>query len=113
MFCYLLDPLDLEVACAQNGQEAVEMVRKRAYDLISMDVHMPKMTGPKAIKEIKSIRPEQKIVLFSSSSDPTYKDEDEVDERWGIPCLYKPFDVNELYRILEQMIGSVPHKSAS
>lgn len=112
MFCYLLQSLNLEVSCAENGQEAVEMVEKRAYDLIFMDVRMPKMTGPEAIRKIKALRPEQKIVLFSSSSDPTYTFEEELEREWGTPCLYKPFEEEEIFRILDQMIGPLPQGKA-
>jgi len=39
---------------AENGQEAVELARKELPALVMLDIHMPKMDGLTACKEIKS-----------------------------------------------------------
>ena len=51
---------------AYNGQEAVELFQASlktdcAYDLIVMDIIMPKMDGFEAVKEIKKIQEKEKI----------------------------------------------------
>ncbi|OGR41748.1 MAG: hypothetical protein A2X35_12815 [Elusimicrobia bacterium GWA2_61_42] len=42
------------VVKAENGLEAVELARKELPALVMLDIHMPKMDGLKACKEIKS-----------------------------------------------------------
>ena len=42
-----------EVEEAENGMDAVEMCRKRVYDLIIMDVMMPELDGFSAVREIR------------------------------------------------------------
>ncbi len=39
---------------AENGQEAVDLARKELPALVMLDIHMPKMDGLTACKEIKS-----------------------------------------------------------
>ena len=106
MYVYLLEPLGIHVTCACDGEEGVAKVRERAYDLVLMDIHMPKLTGPQAIKEIKAIRPDQKVVVFSSSSDPSQEFESQATNRGAIDCLYKPVDILELNRVLSKVFGS-------
>src|SRR3569623_1101003 len=59
------DP-DLEViATAENGAEAVQRVREKRSDVITMDIEMPVMDGITAVREIMKPQPTP-ILMFSS-----------------------------------------------
>ena len=45
-----------EVREAENGMQAIEMVKNEDFDLIIMDVMMPKLDGYSACKEIKKVK---------------------------------------------------------
>ena len=45
-----------EVDEAENGMQAIDMVKNNNYDLVIMDVMMPKLDGYSACKEIKKIK---------------------------------------------------------
>lgn len=51
---------------AENGKQAVEMYNKLKPDVVTMDVVMPEMTGIDALKQIKSIDREAKIVMCTA-----------------------------------------------
>ena len=53
-----------EVAQAEDGMQAVEMVKNQDFDIIIMDVMMPKLDGYSACKEIRKIKQIPVIMLF-------------------------------------------------
>jgi len=50
----LLEPLGAKVDFAENGEEALERLALRPYDLVLMDVHMPKVDGLEAMRLLRS-----------------------------------------------------------
>ena len=53
---------------AKNGQEAVDMVDKEAFDLVLMDIKMPIMDGLEATKAIRENHPDLPIVALTANA---------------------------------------------
>lgn len=51
---------------AQDGEEAVELVRKTGPDVVLMDIVMPRKSGIEAASEILKENPEIKIIACST-----------------------------------------------
>lgn len=84
---------EYEVDEAENGMEAVEKCRQNEYDLIIMDVMMPKLDGYSASKEIKKHR-NTPIIMLSARGE-------EYDKLFGFEIgvddyVVKPFSPKEL-----------------
>ncbi len=84
---------EYEVDEAENGMEAVEKCRQNHYDLIIMDVMMPKLDGYSASKEIKKHK-NVPIIMLSARGE-------EYDKLFGFEIgvddyVVKPFSPKEL-----------------
>ena len=54
------------VADAKNGREGIEKYLEFKPDIVTMDITMPDMTGMEALKEIRTIDPNAKVVMISA-----------------------------------------------
>lgn len=84
---------------AQNGSEAVNLVRRWKPDLVFMDIRMPVMGGVEALERIKLIRPELTVIMMTAyGSDEALED---LRKKGALMCLTKPFDVDYIKQLLE------------
>lgn len=89
---------------AQNGQEAVELFREHAPKIaaVVLDVTMPGLGGVEAIVEIRKIRPDVRILLFSGYSEADVAGRFRGGEVDGF--LQKPYEPDALVRKLRELL---------
>ncbi len=96
----ILEKSDITVLHAENGEQAVELVRNTSdIDLILMDIKMPVMDGIEATKIIKRIRPDLPIIAQTA-----YTYGEEKSKISAIGCdeyLAKPLDYAKLKELLK------------
>jgi two-component system chemotaxis response regulator CheY len=51
---------------ASDGQQAIEKFKELEPDLVTMDITMPEMDGVTALKEIKKLNPNSKVIMCSA-----------------------------------------------
>lgn len=68
VFRFILDRLNINADFAENGLEAVDAYRKKAYDLIFMDMQMPEMDGLEATRAIRNLATQQPIIIAISAN---------------------------------------------
>jgi two-component system, NarL family, invasion response regulator UvrY len=57
---------------AANASEAIAQVAKEAWDLVVLDITMPGRTGLEALKEIKALRPNLRVLVLSVHSEDQF-----------------------------------------
>jgi two-component system, NtrC family, response regulator HydG len=102
LFVHLLEFLQFEVTCVENGEKAVEKVKENPYYLVLMEVRMPGITGLEALKQMKALRPGQRVIMLSNESDPMYMVERLAFQEGAVECLLKPVDLSDMDRILRE-----------
>jgi PAS domain S-box-containing protein len=76
----LLRRLGYEVVLAEDGAHAVELFAKapKQFDLVLLDIMMPKLNGRETLREMRKIDPDVKAIYISafglSSEDPSAED---------------------------------------
>ena len=100
---------EYEVDEAANGMEAVEKCRHEDYDLIIMDVMMPKLDGYSASKEIKKHK-NVPIIMLSARSE-------EYDKLFGFEIgaddyVIKPFSPKELMARVKAVLSRSKQSAA-
>jgi two-component system response regulator NreC len=64
---------DLQVVDeVSNGQEALRRAQADDVDLVVMDLSMPVMSGLSAVRALRAIRPNLKVVVLTRHADQTY-----------------------------------------
>lgn len=101
----LLRIMEIETDCANNGAAAVELFtgsEPGTYDLILMDIQMPKMNGYEATRKIRSLeRPDsQTIPIVAMTADAFKKDEQAALEAGMNEHLAKPISIEHLRQVL-------------
>lgn len=92
---------DYEVVAVGNGDEALETLEEITPDFVIADVHMPGASGYEVAKHSKSLRPEVPVLLLVSTFEPF--DEEEAERSGCDAFLKKPFDSQELQRLVEDL----------
>lgn len=65
--------IDIKVAAeASSGEELLEKLRKRKYDIVILDISMPGAGGIEALKEIKRIWPDIPVLVLSMHPEEQY-----------------------------------------
>jgi CheY-like chemotaxis protein len=91
----MLSVLGINVDVSSDGEDAVNKVINKQYDLIVMDVRMPKKNGYQATKEIRAMNIKQPFIIGLTASTLMH-DHDLCKESGMNDCLTKPLVLEDL-----------------
>lgn len=89
---------------ASNGAEAIRKYRELRPDLVTMDITMPEMGGIKALKSIREIDPEAKVIICSAMGQKSLIIE--AMEAGAVNFLAKPFDEEKVVETVRKTLQS-------
>jgi signal transduction histidine kinase/DNA-binding response OmpR family regulator/HPt (histidine-containing phosphotransfer) domain-containing protein len=92
-----------------NGQEALEAVRRTAYDLVLMDVQMPVMDGLEATRRIRAeLPPERQPRIVAMTANALVEHQAQSIEAGMDDHLAKPVRTEDLVAVLARAGATVP-----
>lgn len=89
-----------QVECAFDGEEAIKKIEEEKYDLILLDIMLPKLDGFEVMERIKTQTP----IIFLSAKNDVSTIVKGLSEG-GIDYITKPFEPLELLARIELRIG--------
>ncbi|MEC7220743.1 MAG: response regulator [SAR324 cluster bacterium] len=96
-FQFLLQNLFAEVDTAEDGQEALNKMDERDYDIVLTDLSMPRMSGLRLVDTIRKKSQSQIVVAISAHDDEEFS---EALAPYNVKLLTKPLEMDELFETL-------------
>jgi two-component system, cell cycle sensor histidine kinase and response regulator CckA len=97
-----------EVVEAKSGEAALALIRgaEKDIDLVITDVVMPRMDGPRLVREVREIYPQMKVIFISGYTEDAFRQR--LDSDGGIDFLPKPFSLKQLATKVREVIAAGP-----
>ena len=92
-----------EVSSASDGEEAISMVQNKKFDLVLLDIKMPKVDGFEALKFIKKSFPAMKVIMLTGFAD--LKNAIESKKHGAEDFVSKPYDLVDLLTTIERVLS--------
>ena len=92
-----------EVIIANNGREALQLLKVDKVDLVISDIRMPDINGLDLLVMVKKEYPETKVIIMTAygSSDV----QREANQRGSLFYIEKPFEISDIRKIIIDLIG--------
>lgn len=90
------------IAVAEDGEKALDLVRTRQIDLVLTDLKMPNMDGMTLSTELKGNHPDMPIMVMTA-----YPSVDSAVQALRLKLddyIVKPFNINQLYKTVEKTL---------
>ena len=107
----LEDEWECNVTTAKNGLEALDAIRlametnpSKPFDIVLMDIMMPKMDGYSAMSEIRKISGLESLPIIALTAKAMAEDRAKCMAHGASDYLSKPIDIAELHRIMAKAL---------
>ena len=105
---FSLEQDDMEVDCAYDGEEALDKIKNNKYDLILLDIMLPKLTGLEVCQQVREFS-DVPIVMLTAKGD-------DMDKILGLEYgaddyITKPFNILEVKARIKAIMRRTSGKS--
>ena len=106
--CELLDEFGLQVEVANDGEQAVQMAREQRYDLILMDMQMPRLDGLEATRRLQALGLTVQTPVIAMTANALASDRERCQQAGMVDFVSKPIDPEALFQTLSRWLGPPP-----
>ncbi|HAJ33162.1 MAG TPA: hypothetical protein DCK79_07290 [Candidatus Atribacteria bacterium] len=90
------------IQIAKNGEDALVKINKEIFDLVLLDLKLPKISGLEILRKIKKEKRNSIVVILTAYGN---KENIKMAKELGVYCyLTKPFDLLELKSIIKKAL---------
>ncbi len=95
----------ISVDLANNGEEALEKIVSKSYDLMIIDVRMPVMDGYEATRQIRAMNDEyfKKLPIIALTASTLLESRSKMERSGMNEIVSKPFDPEDLYEKVSRL----------
>jgi len=94
-----------QVDIATDGASALEMLGHHPYDLVLTDTRMPVMDGLEMYRALEQRAPHMRQRLIFMTGDVLNREKEALLQAAGVAVIAKPFDVQEVVRIVHRVLA--------
>ena len=95
---------NFQVDTATSGEEALLKIQDNDYLTVFTDIFMEGMTGLELLKQVKSAKPELKIVVMTAQD--TMNNTIEAMRLGAYDYISKPFDFDEIFELVDKALAA-------
>jgi len=92
-----------DVATASDGDEAITVIQNKKFDLVLLDIKMPKVDGFEVLKFVKKNYPAMKVIMLTGFAD--LKNAIESKKHGAEDFVSKPYDLVDLLTTIERVLS--------
>lgn len=104
MVQFTLEAKGMQVKVADDGLEALEVLRHHTIDAIILDINMPKMNGLELLQKVKSDGAYATIPVIMLTTEGQDEDKDKAVALGASAYVVKPFKPSQLLKLLEEVL---------
>ena len=98
----LSDAAEYAVDVAADGGEAINRIQAKVYDVILLDIRMPRVTGIDVLKFVQEYSPTTQVIILTNYAD--IKTAIETIKLGAYDFLAKPYDIEEIFNTVHRAI---------
>ena len=106
-----LEKMGCSVTLAGDGLEAIRLVKQKHFDLVFMDLHMPKLDGIGATRVIRQDVPDDQPYIIAMTADTTQGVRQDCLDAGMSDYISKPVSFKELDEAVKRALKSINSKS--
>ena len=105
----IVESMGHNLELAHDGQEGLELIRSKEYDLVFLDMSMPNLTGLEVIDALvqDGIIKKQRVTLFTASYLGVEDIESDLRKKGVYSILAKPADIDQVTDLLEKVASEI------
>ncbi len=91
------------IETADDGDTALEMLKEKSYDVILLDIRMPRVNGLEVLKYLKQRKVTSRIIMLTGVDDLAVALE--AVKSGAIDYLTKPYEIKDLTRAIMRSVA--------